>query len=277
MDAREQSRKPYLSDLSDSQWQLIAPLLPSSGGGRKRTTDLREVLNAALYLLRTGCGWRHLPHDFPPEGTVRDYFHQWRRSGVWPAIHDRLRRAVRVQEGRDPEPSAAIIDSQSVKATRTTGSRGYDAGKKINGRKRHLLVDTLGLLLCVVVHVASVQDRDGAKLVLENCRDKLPRLQLVWADGGYAGKLIAWTDETCHWKLEIVKRSDKAEGFTVLPRRWVVERTISWVNNERRLSKDYECWPETSEAMIHLSMINVMLKRLASQTLTEAARNQLAV
>lgn len=277
MDAREQIRKPYLSDLSDSQWMLIAPLLPSSGGGRKRTTDLREVLNAALYLLRTGCGWRHLPHDFPPEGTVRDYFHQWRRSGVWQTIHDRLRRAVRVQEGRDPEPSAAIIDSQSVKATRTTGSRGYDAGKRINGRKRHLLVDTLGLLLFVVVHVASVQDRDGAKLVLRACRDRLPRLQLVWADGGYAGQLIAWTEQTCHWKLEIVKRSDKAEGFTVLPRRWVVERTISWVNNDRRLSKDYECWPETSEAIIHLSMINVMLKRLTSQPLTEAARRQLAV
>ena len=227
MDAQEQNRKPSPSDLSDSQWLLIAPLLPLSGGGRKRTTDLREVLNAALYLWSTGCGWRHLPQDFPPEGTVRDYFHQWRRNGVWPTMHDRLRRAVRVQEGRDPEPSAAISDSQSVKATRTTGSRGDDAGKKINGRKRHLLVDTLGLRLFVVVHVASVPDRDGAKLVLENCRNKLPRRQLLWGDGGSAGQLIAWTERTGHWKLEIVKRSDKAEGFTVLPRRWVVERTIS--------------------------------------------------
>ena len=276
MDAQEQIRKPYPSDLSESQWLLIAPLLPSSGGGRTRTTDLREVLNAVLYLFRTGCGWRHLPQDFPPEGTVRDYFHQWRRAGVWQTIHDQLRRAVRVQEERDPEPSAAIIDSQSVKATRTTGSRGYDAGKKINGRKRHLLVDTLGLLLFVVVHVASIQDRDGAKLVLEKCRERLPRLQLIWADGGYAGKLIAWTEQTCHWKLEIVKRSDKAEGFTVLPRRWVVERTISWVNNGRRLSKDYEYWSETSEALIHVSMIDVMLKRLTSRPLTEAARRQLA-
>ena len=183
--------------------------------------------------------------------------------------------AFRKDAIRNPAPRSST--AVSVKATRTTGSRGYDAGKKINGRKRHLLVDTLGLLLFVVVHVASVQDRDGAKLVLRACRDRLPRLQLLWADGGYAGQLIAWTEQTCHWKLEIVKRSDKAEGFTVLPRRWVVERTISWVNNDRRLSKDYECWPETSEAIIHLSMINVMLKRLTSQPLTEAARRQLAV
>ncbi len=183
---------------------------------------------------------------------------------------------MRVQEGRGPEPSAAIIDSQSVKATRTTGSRGYDAGKKINGRKRHRLVDTLGLLLFVVVHVASLQDRDGAKLVLEKCRERLPRRQLLWADGGYAGKLLAWTEQTCHWKLEIVKRSDKAEGFTVLPRRWVVERTISWVNNGRRLGKDYEYWLETSEALIHVGMIEVLLKRLTGHPLTEAARRQLA-
>lgn len=276
MEAQKTVRKSYPSDLSDTQWELISPLLPSSGGGRPRTTDLREVLNAALYLTRTGCGWRHLPHDFPPEGTVRDYFHRWRRTGVWQWIHDQLRRTVRVQEGRDPEPSAAIIDSQSVKATRTTGSRGYDAGKKINGRKRHLLVDTLGLLLFVVVHVASVQDRDGAKLVFAGCQGTLPRLQLIWADGGYAGQLITWTDQTCHWKLEIVKRSDKSEGFLVLPRRWVVERTISWVNNHRRLSKDYEYAAETSEAFIHLSMIDVMLKRLTKHPLTDEARQQLA-
>jgi len=276
MEAQKSVRKSYPSDLSDAQWELISPLLPSSGGGRPRTTDLREVLNAALYSTRTGCGWRDLPHDFPPEGTVRDYFHRWRRTGVWQRIHDQLRRTVRVQAGRDPEPSAAIIDSQSVKATRTTGSRGYDAGKKINGRKRHLLVDTLGLLLFVVVHVASVQDRDGAKLVFAGCQGTLPRLQLIWADGGYAGQLITWTDQTCHWKLEIVKRSDKSAGFLVLPRRWVVERTISWVNNHRRLSKDYEYAAETSEAFIHLSMIDIMLRRLTKHPLTDEARQQLA-
>ena len=276
MEAERVARKAYPSDLSDAEWELLAPLLPEPGGGRPRTTDLREVFNALRYLGRTGCGWRHLPHDFPPEGTVRDYFHRWRRTGVWQTIHDTLRRGVRVQAGRDPEPSAAIIDSQSVKATRTTGSRGYDAGKKINGRKRHLLVDTLGLLLAVVVHVASVQDRDGAKLVFAKCRHTLSRLQLIWADGGYVGQLVNWTDQTCHWKLEIVKRSDQTTGFVVLPRRWVVERTISWVNNHRRLSKDYECWPDTSEALIQRAMIDVMLHRLTRHPLTDAVRKQLA-
>lgn len=276
MEAERAARKAYPSDLSDAEWEWLVPLLPEPGGGRPRTTDLREVLNALRYLGRTGCGWRHLPHDFPPEGTVRDYFHQWRRTGLWQKIHDTLRRGVRIQAGRDPEPSAAIIDSQSVKATRTTGSRGYDAGKKINGRKRHLLVDTLGLLLAVVVHVASIQDRDGAKLVFAKCQHTLSRLQLIWADGGYAGQLVNWTDQTCHWKLEIVKRSDHTPGFAVLPRRWVVERTISWVNNHRRLSKDYECWPDTSEALIHLAMIDVMLHRLTRHPLTDAVRKQLA-
>ena len=275
MEAERVARKAYPSDLSDGEWELLAPLLPDPGGGRPRTTDLREVLNALRYLTRTGCGWRHLPHDFPPEGTVRDYFHLWRRTGVWQTIHDTLRRGVRVHAGRNPEPSAAIIDSQSVKATRTTGSRGYDAGKKINGRKRHLLVDTLGLLLAVVVHVASVQDRDGAKLVFAKCCHTLSGLQLVWADGGYAGQLVNWTDQICHWKLEIVKRSDQTKGFVILPRRWVVERTISWVNNHRRLSKDYECWPETSETMIHLVMIDVMLHRLTRDPLPDAVRKQL--
>lgn len=277
MDARQETlrRKPYLSDLTDEQWSLMQPLLPAPpGGGRSPNTDLREVVNAVRYLNRTGCGWRHLPHDFPPEGTVRDYFHRWRRAGIWQNIHDTLRRVVREDNDRQPEPTAAIIDSQSIKATRTTGTRGYDAGKKINGRKRHLLVDTLGRLLCVVVHVASIQDRDGAKLVFDECRQQCPTVKLVWADGGYAGKLVSWTSENCPWKLEIVKRSDNAEGFQLLPRRWVVERTISWINNYRRLAKDYECWEETSQAMIHVAMIDVMLRRLtakpACQTLLPA-------
>lgn len=272
MDAQPQtsSRKPYLTDLTDEQWELIVPWLPTPpGGGRSPDTSLREVVNAVRYLNRTGCGWRHLPHDFPPEGTVRDYFHRWRRAGVWQTIHDTLRRTVREEDGRQPEPTAAIIDSQSIKATRTTGTRGYDAGKKINGRKRHLMVDTLGLLLCVVVHVASIQDRDGAKLIFDSCRQQCPTVKLVWADGGYAGKLVNWTRENCPWTLEIVKRSPTAEGFQLLPRRWVVERTISWINNSRRLAKDYEVWPETSEAMIHVAMIDVMLRRLTAKPVSE--------
>lgn len=272
-----QSRKAYPSDLSDAQWKLIEPLLPPPlPGGRKRETDIRELLNAILYLLKTGCGWRDLPHDFPPEGTVRDYFHQWRRRGVYKAINDALRQAVRVQAGREPKPSAGVIDSQSAKSTRTTGSRGYDAGKRIKGRKRHLLVDTMGLLVCVVVHVANIQDRDGAKLVFEHCQDEQDRLELVWADGAYGGKLIAWTAETCGWKLEIVKRNADASGFEVLPRRWVVERTLGWLNNYRRLSKDYEYWPETSESMVHIAMSQVMLRRLTHEQPSEVAADRLA-
>lgn len=165
-----------------------------------------------------------------------------------------------------------MIDSQSIKATRATGTRGYDAGKKINGRKRHWMVDTLGLLLCVVVPVASIQDRDGAKQVFGECRQQCPTVKLVWGDGGYAGKLVSWTHENCPWTLEIVKRSDKAAGFQLLPRRWVVERTISWINNDRRLVKDYECWEETSEAMIHVVMIDAMLRRLTAKPASETVQ-----
>lgn len=261
---RKPPRTPYPSDLTDAQWALLQPLLPPPpGGGRPATTDVREVVNAILYVDKNGCAWRALPHDFPPEGTVRDYFHRWRRAGLWERILDTLRQRVRCREGRPDGPTAAIIDSQSVKGTRTSGLRGYDAGKKVKGTKRHLLVDTAGLLLLIVVHAANVQDRDGAKLVLARAREKCPGVRLVWADGGYAGKLVAWLQQFCGWVLEIVKRSEGAKGWELLPRRWVVERTISWLNGYRRLSKDYEYWPETSEAMIQITMIHLMLRRLA--------------
>jgi putative transposase len=260
------ARRPYPSDLTDAQWLLVEPLLPPApGGGRRRIIDLREVVDAILYVGKTGCPWRALPHDLPPEGTVRHYFHAWRRAGVWERILDALRQQVRRQEGKENEPTAAIIDSQSIKGSRTSGLRGYDAGKKVKGTKRHLLVDTMGLLLCVVVHAANIQDRDGAKLVFERAKAKCAGVRLVWADGGYAGKLIAWLRRCCGWLLEIVKRNEAVKGWQLLPRRWVVERTISWLNGYRRLSRDYEYWPETSEAFIQIAMIHLMLHRLAPQ------------
>lgn len=257
------NRTPYGSDLNDDQWNAIAPLIPpAKPGGRPRTVDMREILNAIFYVVRSGCAWRLLPHDMPVWSTVYDYFRQFRKAGVWQCIHDTLRVQVRCQEGRQESPSAAIIDSQSVKTTEKGGPRGYDAGKKINGRKRHLVVDTIGLVLAIVVHEANIQDRDGAKIVLQRLKGRFPRLSLIWADGGYAGKLIDWVVEFASWTLEIVKRNDELTGFHVLPRRWVVERTFGWIGRHRRLSKDYEQLPENSETMVLIAMIYLMSRRL---------------
>ncbi|HIC93226.1 MAG TPA: IS5 family transposase [Anaerolineae bacterium] len=277
--AIQPKREPYPSDLSDAEWEIIKPFLPSpKAKGRPRVHPLREILNAIFYIVRSGCVWRMLPHDFPPWKTVYHYFRLWREDGTWEQINAALRAEVRVAAGRDPEPSAGILDSQSVKTTETPGPRGYDAAKKINGRKRHILVDTMGLLLMVVVHVASLQDRDGAKLVLEKIRGRFPRLQLIWADSAYAGMLVDWVKRVCHLVLEIVKRPAGVKGFQVLPRRWVVERTLGWLGRYRRLSKDYEALPESSEAMVYMAMIHLMLRRLGRhppgtghQALAEAA------
>lgn len=257
-------RKPYPSDLSDAEWQKIEPLIPKprTNRGRKRKHPIREILNAIFYLLRAGCAWRMLPHDFPPWKTVYHYFRLWRKDGTWERINAALRTELRQADGREAEPSAAILDTQSVKTTSVKGVRGYDAGKKVKGRKRHILVDTLGLLLLVIVHAADIQDRDGAKLVLGKAKQLFSRLRLIWADGIYAGKLVDWVKETCGWILEIVKRDPNAKGFQILPRRWVVERTFGWLNHYRRLSKDYEVLPETSEAMIYAAMVHIMVRRL---------------
>lgn len=263
----------YPSDLTDAEWSWIEPLLDLEvGGGRHRDTDMRRVVNGLLYVLRSGCSWRMLPKTFPPHTTVYGYFSQWRKNGTITRIHDTLRQQVRIEAGRNAEPSAAIVDSQSVKTTEVGGEKGYDAGKKINGRKRHILVDTMGLVLVAVVHGANIQDRDGAKLVLEKAKPLFPQLKKIWADGGYAGKLVEWTRSMCNWVLEIVKRSDQAKGFKLLPRRWVVERTFGWLGRYRRLSKDYEKHTDTSESMIYLAMTRLMVRRLAKATVTRVPR-----
>lgn len=255
----------YPSDLTDEQWALIEPMVAVKPGGRPAKHPRRRIVEAILYVNRTGCSWRQLPHDFPPWDTVYWYFNRWSDDGTTDRIHDALRAAVRDADGRDPMASAGIVDSQSVKGADTVGmdSRGYDAGKKINGRKRHIVTDTLGLLIVVLVTTAGLQDRDGGRLVLTRARMKMPSIVLVWADGGYAGKLLAFAQHHLRIVVQIVKRTDKRPAFEVLPRRWVVERTLSWLMRTRRLARDYERLPEHAEAMVKWSMIGLMTRRLA--------------
>jgi putative transposase len=263
----EIQRQAYPTDLKEQEWKILEPLLPPpSDRGRPQEWPLHEIINAILYQLRSGGAWRLLPHDLPPWQTVYYHHRKWRISGLWERINTTLRERIRCQEGREPTPSAGIVDAQSVKTTLVKGSRGYDAGKRINGRKRHIVVDTLGLLLLVLVTTADVQDKSGGKMLLTLLKERLhlPRLKLFWADGGYGGRPFKqWVAQTCGWLWEVVKRNSDLKGFHVLPRRWVVERTFGWLNNYRRLSKDYEELTETSQAFIYLAMTHVMLRRLA--------------
>lgn len=270
MAKQEQARKGYLSDLTDEQWEILEPMLPparTQHGGAPRQVDMRAVLDTLLYQNRTGCQWDMLPHDLLPKSTVYDYFAQWRDDGTWAKIVSRLRPRVRLQEGRDPTPSAACIDSQSVKTTEVGGSeRGYDGGKKITGRKRHVLVDTIGLLLVVLITSAALDDGAAAvKLLTQISAADFPRLTVIFGDSKYHNHdLEAWLKEhRPGWRIEVKKRPVGSPGFIPLPKRWVVERTNAWHGRARRNSKDYERKPESSAARIHLSTIQLMLHRLS--------------
>jgi putative transposase len=259
-------RRTYSTDLSDTEWACLKANLPASKlPGRLRAHSLRDIFDAIFYVLKSACPWRLLPHDFPPWSTVYYHFRKFRLSGVWCLIYKALRSAERKRVGKNPDASAAIMDSQSVKTTEEGArSNGYDAHKNIKGRKRHLLVDTLGLPLSVSVTPADVQDRAGARCVLAGLKPLVPRLKKIWADGAYSGEELArWCEEEGGWQLEVVERNREAQGFKILPKRWIVERTFSWLIRNRRLSKDYERRAQTSETLIEVAMIRLILRRLA--------------
>jgi transposase len=256
--------------MTAAEWAVCEPSLPAPAwlagrGGRPASWCMRDIVDAIRYLTHNGPVWRALPADFPPAGTVYWWAGKWEADGSTARMHDDLRGRVRAAAGRSPAPTAAIIDSQSVKGSEmiARARRGYDAGKKINGTKRHIAVDALGLLLAVLVTAASVQDRDAARPLLWNLRRAFPSIQLAWADGAYAGKLVTWAKTRLRLTLQIVKRPDDLHTFKVLPRRWVVERTLAWITRCRRTVRDYERLPARHQTYVYWSMIMVMTRRLA--------------
>jgi transposase len=279
-------RPDYETSLTDRQWAVIAPLLPVRDprhGGRPLKFDRRLILDTILYVLRTGCAWRLVPHDLAPWDAAYRWFAAWSADGTWRRVHEALRDRVREADDRDRQPTAAVLDSQSAKSAEGGEAIGYDAGKRVRGRKRHLLVDTNGLLLHRVVHAASVQDRAGARLVLQDLHDRFPDVELVWVDGGYVNVvdagLISWARREENLDVVVVARNADVRGFQVLPRRWVVERTFGWLARCRRLARDYERKTAHAEAMIDVAMIRLMAARLAGEDVqpqgpieTEAAR-----
>ena len=256
-------QKRYSTDVDDATWMLIEPILRQKPGkGRKRTVDIRMIINAIFYLNHTGCQWEMLPKDFPDYRHVSYYYCKWIRDGTWDCLNDILRQITRTIENRQDEPTAAIVDSQSVKTTGNGEEQGFDTGKRVKGRKRFIVVDTLGLLLVVMVMSASRSDQSGGSDILEELHQKFTSIKIVWGDSAFGGKLVDYCKRWCRFVLEIIRPAPDQQGFEVQPRRWVVERSLSWLNWSRRLSKEYEKSIDSSEAMIKISMIRLMLKRI---------------